>query len=543
MKTLLVGINAKFIHSNPAIRYIQGYAAGKGITIHTAEYTINQPIDLVLDEILRQRPDLIGFSCYLWNIEMVKKLMVMVKQIRPETKILLGGPEVSYDTKELLEAMPAADYIISGEGEASTSSFVNTLDNQGNLEAVTGLTYRSDEGIIVNLPTPPIDMAEIPFIYEDGLEGLEHRILYYETSRGCPYKCQYCLSSIEKGVRFRPLEMVKKELKFFLDRKLTQVKLVDRTFNANLQHTLAIWQFLHENDNGVTNFHFEITADLLNDPTIEFLKAVRPGLFQFEVGVQSTHEPTILTVERKVDFDRLKERVLKVMAGGNIHMHLDLIAGLPKEDYKTFGHSFDDVMAIEPEQLQLGFLKVLRGSQIHRLQKDYGIIYRDYAPYEVLFTKEMSYEDLRKLKDIEELLETNYNSNQYATAIRYLMSCHDRDFTCFESMADYWRQHDLFMAPHNKIKAYELLYAYGITLAKVDPGKLAEHLKHDLCMREKPKKWPSFIVRDDKVGNEVRNFYQNEEVQGKYLQAYKAMNPKQISRVTHVETVCLLKRI
>lgn len=535
MKTLLVGINAKFIHSNPAIRYIQKYAEGQDVTLHIAEYTINQPIDLVFDEILRQEADLIGFSCYLWNIEMVKKITAMLKQVRPKSRILLGGPEVSYDTAQCLKAMPSADYIIAGEGEISTTNFVRNLEKGDDIATTTGLTYRQGDKIIVNPPTPPMSMAEVPFIYEEGLEGLDHRILYYETSRGCPYKCQYCLSSIESGVRFRPIDMVKEELKFFLDRRLTQVKLVDRTFNASLKHTLAIWRFLHENDNGVTNFHFEITADLLDEATIQFLKGVRPGLFQFEVGVQSTHPPTIEAVERKVDFHRLKERVLRVMAGGNIHMHLDLIAGLPREDYATFGKSFDDVMAIRPEQLQLGFLKVLKGSRIHQLRESYGILYRQYAPYEVLSTGEMSYEDLRALKDIEELLETYYNSNQYTTAIRYLMACHDRDFQCFEAMAAYWRNHDLFMAPHNKIRAYELLFEFGCGCDGVDKAVLAEHLKHDLCMREKPKKWPNFLKRDEKISQDVKNFYQNDRVKALYLKAYAGMTPKQMSRMTHLE--------
>jgi len=535
MKALFVGINAKFIHSNLAIRSIQKFAEHQGVTIDTSEYTINQSIDFIFDSIVNQSPDLIGFSCYLWNIELIMKLVVMVKQVRPNCVLVLGGPEVSYDTKALLESLDEVDYIISGEGEVSGTNLVRHIRDRLPLDSLTGLTYRSQGLVKVTPPTPPLDLSLVPFVYEEGLRGLEHRILYYETSRGCPYTCQYCLSSIEKGVRFRPLDMVKKELQFFLDQQVTQIKFVDRTFNAKLSHTLAIWHYLHEHDNGVTNFHFEITADLMQEETLEFLAGVRPGLFQFEVGVQSTHEPTILTVERKVEFKKLKARVLKAMEGENIHMHLDLIAGLPKEDYPTFAKSFNDVMAIRPEQLQLGFLKVLKGSRIYYLQKEYGIVYRQFAPYEVLSTKEMTYEDLRRLKDIEELLETYYNSNQFTTSIRYLMSCHDSDFHCFEGMSDYWRDNGYYLLPHNKIRLYELLYAYGTTCDKVDQALLGQRLKHDLCTREKPKKWPKFIQEEDTFKEVIRSFYQSETNRDHILKSYKAYTSKQCSRMAHLE--------
>lgn len=535
MKALFVGINAKFIHSNLAIRTIEKYAENLGVVIDTTEYTINQSVDFILDGIWNQCPDLIGFSCYLWNIEIVKKLVVMLKQVRPDCVIVLGGPEVSYDTKILLESLEDVDYIIAGEGEVSGTNLVKHIRDDLPLEALTGLTYRKDGFVTVSAPTPPLDLSLLPFVYEEGLTGLEHRILYYETSRGCPYTCQYCLSAIEKGVRFRPIEMVQKELQFFLDQQVTQIKLVDRTFNAKLSHTLAIWHYLHEHDNGVTNFHFEITADLMHDATLEFLSSVRPGLFQFEVGVQSTNAPTILAVERKVEFQKLKTRVLKVMEGNNIHMHLDLIAGLPKEDYPTFAQSFNDVMAIRPEQLQLGFLKVLKGSKIYYLQKAYGIVYRQFAPYEVLSTHEMSYEDLRRLKAIEVLLETYYNSKQFSTSIQYMMACHDSDFHCFEAMSDYWKEKGYNLLPHNKIRLYELMYDYGITCETVDRELLAQYLKHDLCTREKPKKWPNFVKLEEVYKTSIRNFYQDESNRITLLASYKDYTSKQCSRMAHLE--------
>lgn len=535
MKSLLIGINAKYIHTNLAIRYINKYGLSHDVTTEICSYTINQPLDLILEALLVQGPDVVAFSCYLWNIEMIKKLAVMIKQVHPEVIIIFGGPEVSYDSEELMSNFEAVDYVVAGEGEVAVTSLLKSLEEGSSVSGIQGVVYREDGKVIVNQAGHAMDMAEIPFPYEEGLEGLDNHILYYETSRGCPYSCQYCLSSIEKGVRFRPLDMVKKELQFFLDHKVTQVKFVDRTFNAKISHTLAIWRYLHEHDNGVTNFHFEITADLLDEATIEFLAEVRPGLFQFEVGVQSTNEETIIAVERATNFDVLKKRVMKAMKPGNIHMHLDLIAGLPKEDYKTFAKSFDEVMAIKPEQLQLGFLKVLKGSKIHLLQKSYGIVYRAFAPYEVLQTKELSYEALRRLKAIEELLEAYYNSHKFATAIDYLMACHSSAFKCFECMADYWTINGYFLLPHNKIKMYDLIYEFGCKVEGVDASKLKALLKHDLCLQEKPKKWPEFIQPDEAHKTDVREFYQEEARMATLFENYKGYTSKQISRMAHLE--------
>lgn len=535
MKSLLIGINAKYIHTNLAIRYINKYGLSHGVTTEICSYTINQPLDLILEALLVQGPDVVAFSCYLWNIEMIKKLAVMIKQVHPEVIIIFGGPEVSYDSEELMSNFEAVDYVVAGEGEVAVTSLLKSLEEGSSVSGIQGVVYREDGKVIVNQAGHAMDMAEIPFPYEEGLEGLDNHILYYETSRGCPYSCQYCLSSIEKGVRFRPLDMVKKELQFFLDHKVTQVKFVDRTFNAKISHTLAIWRYLHEHDNGVTNFHFEITADLLDEATIEFLAEVRPGLFQFEVGVQSTNEETIIAVERATNFDVLKKRVMKAMKPGNIHMHLDLIAGLPKEDYKTFAKSFDEVMAIKPEQLQLGFLKVLKGSKIHLLQKSYGIVYREFAPYEVLQTKELSYEALRRLKAIEELLEAYYNSHKFATAIDYLMACHSSAFKCFECMADYWTINGYFLLPHNKIKMYDLIYEFGCKVEGVDASRLKALLKHDLCLQEKPKKWPEFIQPDEAHKTDVREFYQEEARMATLFENYKGYTSKQISRMAHLE--------
>jgi radical SAM superfamily enzyme YgiQ (UPF0313 family) len=380
----------------------------------------------------------------------------------------------------------------------------------------------------------PMAMGDVPFVYTEHLEDLEHRILYYETSRGCPYSCQYCLSSIEKGVRFRPAKLVFPELQFFFDHRVRQVKFVDRTFNADKKHAMGIWTYLRDHDNGFTNFHFEITADLLDDATIAFLKTVRIGLFQFEIGVQSTNEATIVDIQRKMDFELLKQQVETIKEGHNIHLHLDLIAGLPKEGYKAFGKSFDDVMAMRPEQLQLGFLKVLKGSKMYDLQKDYGIIYRAFAPYEVLMTKEMSYLDLRRLKQIEDLLETYYNSGQFPSSVEFMMGYHTSPFAFFESFAAFWEAKGLSHHKHHKLKLYDFLYEYAISISMEALNLLEGLLLHDLNLQEKPKKWPELIKELEIDPQALRDFYQREGSITTLFKAYEGFTTKQISRMAHL---------
>ncbi|PKM57375.1 MAG: B12-binding domain-containing radical SAM protein [Firmicutes bacterium HGW-Firmicutes-3] len=537
MKHLMIGINAKFIHSNLAIRYIQAFGEKKGLTIEYSEYTINQSLDYILDEIIKQEPSIIGFSCYLWNIEMIIKMVQMIRLIRPNIRIVLGGPEVSYNPITWMTHYPEIDYIISGEGEIPTVNLLACLEKgcEDGLMEIGSLTYRNQGLIKQNPQEVPMSMAKVPFAYKKDLLGLEHRIIYYETSRGCPFNCEYCLSSIEKGVRFRPLYMVFEELQFFLDQGVRQVKFVDRTFNAKKIHSMAIWTYLRDHDNGKTNFHFEITADLLDETEILFLKTVRIGLFQFEIGVQSTNQETIVDINRQTDFEVLKERVLALKANGNIHLHLDLIAGLPKETYRAFGKSFNDVMAIRPEQLQLGFLKVLKGSKIEEQQETYGIISRKHPPYEVLRTREMSYEDLRKLKEIEVLLEYYYNSGQFSNSMAYLMDLFDHPFALFETLREYWEVEGLYHVKHHKIKFYDLLYEFGQQVSYVHEDTLAQWLIHDLCLQEKPKKWPDFADVKEGLTPEIKKFYQSDDFMEPLFKAYEGYNMKQIIRMTHVE--------
>lgn len=517
LTVLLVGINAKFIHSNLAIRYLQRYAEERGHRVAIEEYTINQHLSDVADGIVSQRPDILGFSCYIWNIEWVSKLAAVVKRVLPDCRIVLGGPEVSY--QKGAGAMPYVDAVVSGEGE---EAFVRLLE-----------AWKRGEDY-VDRPGPGMDMGLVPFIYE-GFDDFAHRIIYYETSRGCPYNCQYCLSSIEKGVRFRPLDLVFRELQHFLDHRLPQVKFVDRTFNAKKSHAMAIWQYLMDHDNGVTNFHFEITGDILDDGMVEALAAARPGLFQFEIGVQSTNEKTIVDIDRKVDFGKLARQVLRLKEAGNIHLHLDLIAGLPDEDYEAFGRSFDDVMALAPEQLQLGFLKVLKGSAMEAGAAAYGIVYTPYPPYEVLSTGSMSYWDLSRLKGVEAMLETFYNSGNFLSTMPYLTGLAESPFRLYEKLWDAWKQQGLAGQPHNKMRLYEFLHDWGLGLEGVDPDRLGDLLLIDWCLQEKPKKYPSWVAEDTAWQKAAYGFYKDEGNISRYLAEYAGLPGKQISRMAHIE--------
>lgn len=536
MKVLLVGINAKFIHSNLAIRSLQKYAKKDGYHVDIAEYTINQNIDHILAEIIKQEPKVIGFSCYLWNIEYVIKLCKALKKVLPSTFVILGGPEVSYNGVEWMENEKTLDAIICGEGEETFKGFLDYYIKgtvyQGDLK---GIIYRKENEIIANLPSNSLSLDTIPFVYYEGMADFDNRIIYYESQRGCPFNCQYCISSIEKGVRFRNLEIVKKELQFFLDYKVMQVKFVDRTFNCNKGHAIAIWEYLNENDNGTTNFHFEISADLLDETIIKFLHTVRPGLFQFEIGVQSTHEQTLMAIDRKTDFKQLVNNVLNLKAAENIHLHLDLIVGLPYEDYLSFSKSFNDVYSLKPEQLQIGFLKVLKGSGIYHQSKEYKIEYRDYAPYEVLSTKDISFNEINQLKMLEEMVETFYNSGHYMNTVLYLEKFFETPFDFYTSLARFWEEKGFHKISHSKISTATNIKDFGLEIKDIDPLFLYNIIKYDWCLLEKVKKYPEWIEIHDDYRAEINNFYKKDNNISHYLPQIKDYSSKQISRMAHIE--------
>ena len=572
MKLLLTAINAKYIHSNLAVYSLRTSALAAPafplpVEIALAEFTINHRTEDILREIYLRKPDVLLFSCYIWNIVYVRELAENCRKIMPEVPIWLGGPEVSYDAEAFLRENPAVDGILCGEGEETfcrLAEYYGQLAEYGGqygrdagrygrhdcqrsgqrsgqrpgqgqagaarLKEIPGLVYREpdrrreepgqpegEESIQVNPPAPLPDLDALPFPYSD-LADFENRIIYYESSRGCPFSCSYCLSSIEKSVRFRKPETVCRELQFFLDRRVPQVKFVDRTFNCRKSHAMAIWTYILEHDNGITNFHFEIEAELLCEEELELLSRMRPGLVQLEIGVQSANPKTLAAVRRRTDLDRLRETVLRIRRRRNIHQHLDLIAGLPFEDYESFGRSFDRVFAMEPEQLQLGFLKVLKGAAMYGDAARYGIVYKSQPPYEVLSTPWLSFSDLLRLKAIEEMVEIYYNSHQFGRTLERLVPAFPSPFAFFEELARYYegRQEG---QKSSRARKYELLLDFAAERFPKEEAWYRELLTIDYYLRERAKARPSFAPDQSRYREELRKLL------------------KELPRQVHVEAV------
>lgn len=537
-KVILAALNAKYIHSNLALRYLSRFQNNnQKHHVETMEFTINQRLDFIAEELFRKQPDVVLFSCYIWNVEMLRQLCPILKKIMPDCVIGFGGPEVSYESETFLRENPAVDFVMRGEGELVFTKYLEHLDagNPATLGEIESLTYRQGEEIFSTPQMHPMDLALLPFPYEDDFSDVQNQIIYYESSRGCPYHCGYCLSSVENGVRFVPLDKVLPDLQKFLDKNVPQVKFIDRTFNCKKSHAMAIWKYLHEHDNGVTNFHFEITADLIDQETIDFLKTVRKGLFQFEIGVQSTNPQTIRAINRNVDFAALSEIVQQIKDGGNIHQHLDLIAGLPYEDYDSFGRSFNDVYALHPEQLQLGFLKVLKGSMLHQKQKEFEIVYHDTAPYEVLTTHELPYADTLRLKYVEEMVETYYNSGRFLNTLAYLVPLYESPFAFFEALSQFWVSENYHYLGLSKMGLFDVLWRFVEQNPKVDKRKLQWEMKFDIALHEKPKKLPAWltVTNEEQWHDKVFAFYGNPTLWQKCLPHYKSN--KEAIRQTHLE--------
>lgn len=537
-KVILAALNAKYIHSNLALRYLSRFQNNnQKHHVKTMEFTINQRLDFIAEELFRKQPDVVLFSCYIWNVEMLRQLCPILKKIMPDCVIGFGGPEVSYESETFLRENPAVDFVMRGEGELVFTKYLEHLDagNPATLGEIESLTYRQGDEIFSTPQMHPMDLALLPFPYEDDFSDVQNQIIYYESSRGCPYHCGYCLSSVENGVRFVPLDKVLPDLQKFLDKNVPQVKFIDRTFNCKKSHAMAIWKYLHEHDNGVTNFHFEITADLIDQETIDFLKTVRKGLFQFEIGVQSTNPQTIRAINRNVDFAALSEIVRQIKDGGNIHQHLDLIAGLPYEDYDSFGRSFNDVYALHPEQLQLGFLKVLKGSMLHQKQKEFEIVYHDTAPYEVLTTHELPYADTLRLKYVEEMVETYYNSGRFLNTLAYLVPLYESPFAFFEALSQFWVGENYHYLGLSKMGLFDVLWRFVEQNPKVDKRKLQWEMKFDIALHEKPKKLPAWltVTNEEQWHDKVFAFYGNPTLWQKCLPHYKSN--KEAIRQTHLE--------
>lgn len=587
MKFLLVAINAKYIHSNLGIYSLKAYAekelrkkkkaalAGTGklvsgvaeagaqgaewaddgavvtetqsvagvssgqVQVEIAEYTINHQMDQILQDIYRRKPDVIGFSCYIWNIQYIRLFLKDIPKVLPDVKIWMGGPEVYYRAESFLKEEPTVTGVMVGEGEATLAELAEVYgeaeDIDIRLEQVRGIVFRKTSGEILHTPVRPLlPMDEIPFSY-NNLEGMEHRIIYYESSRGCPYSCSYCLSSIDKTVRFRSLDLVMKELDYFLERKVPQVKFVDRTFNCKKSHALAIWRYLLEHDNGVTNFHFEISADLIDEEELEVMEQMRPGLIQLEIGVQTTNPDTITEIRRKMNLDRLKQVVDKINGFHNIHQHLDLIVGLPYENYERFCQSFDDVYWMRPEQLQLGFLKVLTGSYMAEKTQDYGLLYHQEPPYEVLATKWLDYGQVLRLKAVEDMVEVHYNSGQYTETLREMEQHWASPYAMFEALADYYERLGYTGIAINRLTRYEILFGF---LQETEPEKTERYrdlLTYDLYLRENIKSRPAFLRDESPWKTLRREFFQGEEKEPKYLKGYEGYDSRQMAKMAHLE--------
>ena len=603
-KFLLVAINAKYIHSNPAVYSLRA-CAGEKLRRHVelAEYTINQPMAEILADIYARRPDAMGFSCYIWNWRLVRELLGELPKLLPDAAVWLGGPEVSYDADVILREYPQVAGIMVGEGEATFRELLDyyvkgarAAGREGE-ELVAGSGGEGEEPVVgagsegeesvaeagrvdmesrvgagegaavpecpcaaeegrgrrkagpavgladipgLCLPTgytpcrPLTDLSAIPFLYDD-LAPFENRILYYETSRGCPFRCSYCLSSIDKAVRIRDMGLVEEELQFFLDHRVRQVKFIDRTFNCSHAHAMAVWTYLLEHDNGVTNFHFEISADILREEEIELLSRFRPGLAQMEIGVQTVNPRTLEAIRRTMDIERLESAVAAIRRGGNVHLHLDLIAGLPYEGYESFGKSFDWVYRLRPHQLQLGFLKVLKGSEMWERAQEYGIRYLEQPPYEVLCTDWLSYGEVLRLKGVEEMVELYYNSGQFVHTLNFLENAFPGPFAMYEALADFYREEGHLAMSPARASRYQVLLDFAGRRDSRRREVYRELLTYDLYLRENAKSRPGFAPDISAWKEAARSFYREEEQRRRYLPDYEGFDSRQLGRMTHLE--------
>lgn len=533
-KIVLVALNAKYIHSNLAIYALRAYAKERGQEVTCLEFTINRQFDEILREIYLEKPDVLALSCYIWNIEFVRELIEEFKQIRPETEIWVGGPEVSYETEDFLANNPGVTGIIIGEGEETfwklccywqqefegnesehrnggsegavescAGCTPDGLQNYAETNDIEGITWRNSTGdVLYREKTRLLSMDELPFCY-GNIEDFEHRIIYYESSRGCPFSCSYCLSSVDKHLRLRSLELVYHELQFFLDHQVPLVKFVDRTFNCNHAHACGIWKYITEHDNGFTRFHFEISADLLTEEELNLLAAMRPGLIQLEIGVQTTNPQTLGEIRRHTNLAKLATIVKRIQTFGNIHQHLDLIAGLPYEDYESFTKSFDDVYRMYGDQLQLGFLKVLKGSYMFEMAEKYGLRYRKKPPYEVLATAWISYEELLRIKTVEEMLELHYNSGQFSTTVSVLETNFDSPFRFYLDLGEFYEAGGLKDVSCSRLRRVEFLRNYAQQLDESHIELYEDALLHDLFLREKSKVRPLFAYQAPDLSKEI----------------------------------------
>lgn len=498
MRITLTTLNAKYIHTSLAIRYLKAFCE-KDYQIDLVEYTIKDPAINIVSDLFNRNPDVLGFSCYIWNIEETIKVIQMLKKIKPEMKIVLGGPEVSYDVEYWMNRIPEVDFIVIGEGEETFHHLLQEIEGEQKYHYVFGISYRNKDGkVVINPPRPKLDLSRIPspYRFKEDLPHLANRIIYMETSRGCPFSCQFCLSSIEVGVRYFDKEQIKADILYLIENGAKLIKFVDRTFNIKRDYAMEMFQFLIENHQGCV-FQFEITADIMRPEVLDYLSAHAPeGIFRFEIGVQSTNDETNLLVKRRQNFAKLSRTVSKIKESGRIAQHLDLIAGLPEEDYHSFRKTFNDVFALRPEELQLGFLKMLRGTGLRMQAEEYGYIYMDHAPYEILGNRVLSFADIVRIKRVEDVLEKYWNAHRMDHTLLYLI---EREFASpfdfFQEFGDYWEERGWARIGHQLedlfIRLDQFISARGVEHPEVVRGlmKLDYFLQH----QHKPRKtWWQF---------------------------------------------------
>lgn len=542
MKILLTTLNSKFIHTNLAIRYLNQMVKDiEDIDVDIREYTINNELDFILKDIYANNYDVILFSTYIWNVNDIVKICNNLKKVNKNVKIALGGPEVTYDSEESMKKYDFVDYILYGEGELVFRDFVKSLKGDIDIKDVNGIVYRNNGDIVKNKPMKDIENLDIiPSPYVDlNKAEYENRIVYYETSRGCPFNCQYCLSSTLQGLRYFSIDRVKSDLKALIDAGVSQIKFIDRTFNANKKFAMEIMQFLMENDNDYTTYHFEVTAHLLTEDMLEFLKGCKEGLFQFEIGVQTTNEKVLEAVGRRDDFSKLSYVVQKIASYRNIHQHLDLIAGLPYEDYNSFENSFNDVFNLGIEHLQLGFLKMIKGTGIRNNADEHEFRYKDYPPYEVLYNKYITYNEILKLKDIEEILERYFNSKNFVLSMRYIIHNYYKEspFKFFEDFATYFDKNGYFNMSQGKNQLYKILLDFYTEKINNNIELFTEIIKYDYISLGKTSNVPGFMskIEVEDFKNRCHLFLQNEENILKYIPRFENTPAKQIIKHVHFE--------
>ncbi|MDU2288835.1 B12-binding domain-containing radical SAM protein [Clostridium disporicum] len=510
MKVLLTAINSKFVHSNLAVRYLKAFTEDMDYECKIREFSINDRDEKILEEIIKEKADVIAFSTYIWNIEVVKRLSNLIKLVDENIKIVYGGPEVSYDSLNILKELPG-DYVIQGEGEKTYREFIEYLLGGRDVRDIRGLYFKENGEVISNGNRPLMNMEEIVFPYKED-ENLDNKIVYYEASRGCPFNCKYCLSSTTHGVRFLNVERVKKELQYFIDKKVRLVKFVDRTFNCNFKFSMAIWEFLINAETN-TQFHFEISADILKPQELELLRKAPKDRFQFEVGVQTTNDDVLNRINRFVNFSDIKEKVVELLEIKNIKQHLDLIAGLPGEDITSFKKSFNDVYSIGPEEIQLGFLKLLRGSSMREEAEEYGMKYSPYPPYEILQTKDVSYDELLVLKKVESMVDKYYNSQKFNNIIKFLINSFDTPYDFYLELGNYFDKKGYFDRNIGNSEYYKVFLDFNMDITKLDSEVLRDIIKYDYLMFNKRRGMPEFLgkglekCQESKIKDLLRDEY------------------------------------